>query len=741
MKDISWTLLRGDCKTLPDVDAALSNALIDSNDHALSCVARVHYDLYSALVQSEFWKDEDLGADLSAIATRLKGGRLAILPKLPPLHDVVADPTLSDKILAEVLILAGDGHRAFWYQPDAKELREIRESDLASIFKSHQQLAVLSVDAGHFELPSGAHTSHFVRLAECLANTDDLDRIVYWIARDIAVRREGPTDRQELLLLVDNPSTLIIALRLAQVFPNAKIRYDCVRAYPETPNGVSDLSQWLQQRLNGCSEIHCIVSVSSTGGLTTALKRAASELNISMHCSVLYGTTPGLGDVPYCNLDIAGYWHKETAALCHACVDQQAVFRIDKARYFLTQRNVSSVALPPTLFEKQRPFVERYGKYDGVLRTHVNDLSFGNGKHRAFSVDVRNLLAIKDFQDEVEKGVRAITPPPDLVVVPSHDGAQAVGQFIQERLGLPLFVHSTMRLNPENPEDRTLVDKLTGARSLLIADDIAYSGERMQSYIKAIRESGQVYQAPPLITLFPLLATPSNEGQFSTAIRGIQSDHNGRVLRVSSLYQFPLPDWSDSSCPWCFESRRIRAQAGAFGEDESDETDARGALLDKLEEGLVAQDWVSLPAQQRAPMFGKDSPLLDAGASPIQVLFSCASAVQQARTVSGSGRLDPEGFPQSKVVGARVIRDFQNETLLVICILRCLLSSELDEEAKVYVRDHLIKKASEAGDSADQWALQELLLAQMRGLASRSIDAAELADTYRKAGFGAFLAA
>jgi hypothetical protein len=164
-------------------------------------------------------------------------------------------------------------------------------------------------------------------------------------------------------------------------------------------------------------------------------------------------------------------------------------------------------------------------------------------------------------------------------------------------------------------------------------------------------------------------------------------------------------------------------------------------LLDDLENGLSAQAWVSLPAKQNAPLFGKDSPLLSSGTLPTQVLFSCASAVQQARTATNRGsRLDPEGFPQSRVVGARVIRDFQNETLLVVCILRCLLSSELEDEAKIYVRDVLIAKIFEDDDSPDQWALQELLLAQMRGLASRS-DEAQLSNVYRKAGFSAFLAA
>jgi hypothetical protein len=66
------------------------------------------------------------------------------------------------------------------------------------------------------------------------------------------------------------------------------------------------------------------------------------------------------------------------------------------------------------------------------------------------------------------------------------------------------------------------------------------------------------------------------------------------------------------------------------------------------------------------PSFGKDSPLLRADASPMQVLFACASAVQQVRTAKDKNRLDPEGFPKSTVLGVQVIRDFQNETLIVI---------------------------------------------------------------------------
>ena len=739
MENTSWTLLRGDFKNISDIDAALSNVSVDSSDDTLSCVARVHHDFYTTLTQTAFWDGADVDIDLKSLKERLKGGRLAILPRLPPLHALVEDPLLSKKILANVLMLASRNPGTLFSHPTPEELHEIRESELATIVRSHQQLAVLSVGEGHFELPSGAHTSHFVRLAECLSNADDLERIVYWIAQDIVKRYDDPNNLASLLVLVDNPSTLIIALRLAQVFPRAKVKYDCVRAYPETSDGVYELEQWLKQRVVGCTEIYCIVSVSSTGGLTTSLKRAAKTLDVDIRSAVLYGTTAGLQEAPYCNLDIPDYWHVEAANSCGECRKQQAVFRIDKARYFLTQRNVTSVALPAPLFEQQRGFVEAYGKHDGVLRTHVNDLSWIAGKHRAFSIDVSALLTIPEFQNEVEDRIHKLAKRPDLVVVPTHPGARLLGQFLSEKLGLRVYYHPTLRLDTAKEGDRVLADALSNSDALLIVDDIAYSSERIQSYVKAIRESGKIFRAPANITLFPLLVVPSTDSQFTTAIRGIESDHDGKSLKVKFLYRFPLPDWDVTACPWCFESKKLRSLSDAFGADENDETDARGTLLDDIETGVCAENWISKPAETSAPVFGNDSPLLASQASSIQVLFACASAVQQARHLGNAKNLDPQSFPQSRVVGARVLQDFQNETLLVVSFLRCLLSSELDEEAKIYVRDGLIEKISDAPDSPDKWALQELLLAQMRGLASRITDAARLSDIYQRAGYGAFL--
>lgn len=124
----------------------------------------------------------------------------------------------------------------------------------------------------------------------------------------------------------------------------------------------------------------------------------------------------------------------------------------------------------------------------------------------------------------------------------------------------------------------------------------------------------------------------------------------------------------------------------------------------------------------------------------MQVLFACASAVQQARTTNAKGqaKLDPQGFPESTVLDAAVIRDFQNETLLVVSLVRCLSRTEVGEPLKKY----LCAQANAIGHeqySHDLWALREFLLAEMRSIALPIEDEVAREQVYARAQFTGFL--
>ncbi|WP_157768714.1 hypothetical protein [Paracidovorax avenae] len=65
------------------------------------------------------------------------------------------------------------------------------------------------------------------------------------------------------------------------------------------------------------------------------------------------------------------------------------------------------------------------------------------------------------------------------------------------------------------------------------------------------------------------------------------------------------------------------------------------------------------------------------------------------------------------------------------------MAAELDDAAKVYLRTGLLVNAEKRAE-ADNWALQELLIAEIRGLVSRTNED-ELTEIYKIAGFDAFL--
>lgn len=738
----NWIFAGSELTSTADIDAALSQAADGLDSVPEGFFVRVTAHLFRALAQQpslEQSEDDEsmIPPSLDDLSMRLRGASLAIFPPIPQSHKVVDDSELVALMLKTPLWLRGmETGQAVVADIGDEELRTIREIDLLNVVESQRNRAILSVSDGHFELPSGAHTTHFFRLAECLIDVNDLDRIVYWIARDMESQRKKGSEFSELLVLVDNPSTLIIALRLAQLFP--RIRYECVHAYPERPGGGSELKDWIDSRLSGRTRLHCIMSVASTGSFVKLLSDAARKLGIATYCSVLYATEKQASLEPYCTLHIDGFHHFNNASTCTLCKDNNSsVFRIDKAQYFLTERKQDAVGLPFSRFKKQRSFLERYGSVGGVLRTHVNDPGWKGGRHRAFSVDVTPLLAVNDFRIEIQQKIKEAAP--DLIVVPSHPAAHAIGQYLKSELGMHVVSHPTLRLDTSHEEDCGIAEAISAAKSMMIVDDIAYSAERIQAYVKALRESPEDFKIPDRVTILPLLVLPHDDAKWSTAVRGIESDHDGKVLKIASLYHFALPDWDERCCPWCIESRQLKELSSAFDEDDSDETDSRGTLLDNSDAGLTGLDWMSIRRGFTASTLGTGSPILSVGAIPSQVLFSCASAVQQARHSDDSARLSPDRFPRSSVLGVRVVEDNQNETLLVICLLRCLLRSEIEEKAKAYLRGQILRIGIKNSQEPDRWALQELLLAQLRGMASWIDDKVSRETAYVEAGFQSFL--
>jgi hypothetical protein len=723
-------LLSDKLESAEDIDAALSGAADDHHGTATEYVVRVSPSLFRTVSMP---KVTELQGAWDTVVRRLKGKSLVLIPALPTIPESLGDPQLLDCIDWPLLRLTGNDQGSdSWKTLSDVETADIREADLEAIVASASVRSILTLGTGHFELPSGAHTSHFLRLAECLADLDTVDRIVQWIARNVArTVRDLPSKRQ-LAILVDNPSMLVLALRFSQLFPSTRVLCHCLPAYPESADAGDEMTAWLEQRLpNDCTNLLSIVGVSSTGALQRLVSASCDSLSVKAQFCVLFSTTDTTSEV-YCRLNIDGYAHFSEDAECPMCKEESPVFKIDRARYFLHEHKVDTVPLPIRLFDPQREFLAKYGSTPGVLLTHADDPNDSNPRHHAFYVSVSALLKQDGFREELRDRLKDFPIESTLVLIPPHPTGREIAGFV-ESLGFRVRFHSDLRIRVEEEAERLLADEISACQTMVIIDDLAFSGSRLRAFSRSIREAGRVFQAPKEIIFLPLVVLAESVDDWGKVRRGLEANHPDQTRKLTWLYQLQLPNWDKTTCPWCSEQRELERLPALTADD----TDEQGARLLKPQ-GLESDTWINHLLRLVVPAFGANSPILPAGSNAIQVLFSCAAAVQQART-SGppSKRLNAQGFPIAVLLDAAVMQNFQNEMLIVVSLLRCLKRNELSDALRTYLRSLTLDLAGGRG-LHDEWALRELLLAEKRGLIPRVKDAGDRARVYARAQFDAY---
>jgi len=154
--------------SVDDIDAALSAVADDYHGSATEYLARIDCTFFRAISTPELMSNLGNWQD---IVLRLKGTSLVLWPALPSFDHLQANPDTLDVIdLPPLRLSAGSDGKPIWQSLDHDTASAVRKIDLEHIVKLHEKRCMLTVSTGHFELPSGAHTSHFFRAAECLAD-------------------------------------------------------------------------------------------------------------------------------------------------------------------------------------------------------------------------------------------------------------------------------------------------------------------------------------------------------------------------------------------------------------------------------------------------------------------------------------------------------------------------------------------------------------------------------------------
>jgi hypothetical protein len=691
--------------SIEDIDAALSNVALDYLGSATEYLARVTAKFFLRVSQPALGDSQDAWASIRA---RLKSSSLVLIPALPSPAEAAANGTVLAVVGYPLVRLRGTAKGLEWGMLSPEEEHAIRDADLQEIIQRNRERCTLTIDGAHFELPSGAHTTHFVRFAECLADIETVDRLVFWIARHHQTLIEAVPHGQSVVSVVDHPSLLVVGVRLAQVFPSSRMVCRCLAAYPESADAAAEMREWLEKLPSDLGLLLMVVSISSTGSLARMVTGACEELNIPADVSTLYQTTERAQEVAFCLLVLENYEHFHDMHACAICSrGETTVFRIDRARYFLHERRIRKVALPPKIFEPSKPFLEQFGGKNGVLLTHVRDPNDVNPRHHAFYVSVHALLQCSDFVEQLIAAILDMKPAVDLVVVPNHPIGHELADLLRVKVAIPVVLHNDLRLDPNDASHAPLLQTIVASKHLLIVDDLSFSGRRIQAYNRALREGH--FETPDTVTFFPLIVLCESADAWARVVRGIVDHHGEKRRFVRFMYDLPLPDWDERKCPWCVERKQLEALP-AFADEIYN---IRGAKLQQLS-GLGGDAWVS--TDKPLPTLGKSSPILPQGSNSIQVLFSCAAAVQRARTHQDPARrLDPEGFPHSGLLHESVFAHFQNEMLLNVCLLRSIRPSELSNELRAHLAEKLARLQN-LHELHDAWALGEFEIARRRGM-------------------------
>jgi hypothetical protein len=585
-----------------------------------------------------------------------------------------------------------------------------------SIEEGLPRCIVHAPDGQHFELPSKAHASHFIRLSEAFDCVEAVQRTAYWVVVSLVaglVRDESLPERR---FLVDHPSMLLLGTHVNQIY-GGEHQVLCLKGYPSEAALRADASRILVKG----PPVTAVIGISSTGKLARLLKELADASQVELNiCLAFAATDIPDGPTPLARLSVEDYFHSSDVGSCEHCGQATPPpIRVHGNSFLIGIAEIKEVKLQRGFFKEQRPFLDKYGAVPGALRVHFDDPNEVHPRHHAFGIDATVLLRMPDFLDEVLKTLRSLDPQPDFVVIANHKASDLLRETISKWRNLPVV----------------FIDQLDGLKGLsrmptvLVFDDKIVAGDRMRNLNVNLRTPrSHLWDTFKHVHFFAPIVTTRSKKQLEEVRSGLTTNHDwGATLH--HLYCVHLPDWHTSAdCPWCQEKGWLERLASEGGKLDSPLIDrlaqlSTGELLHPMEHLAASPGTAPFPSLGAGSVAGK------AGSSQLQVLVATASAVQQLRTGDGTN-LNPHSLTKPTRLACFVFRDAYTEKLIACSILRSLTSDEVSVEMGKYLLKAIQNPALFTGSDIYQIELAMALIAGKMGTARQIATAWEKLVAY-----------
>ncbi len=549
----------------------------------------------------------------------------------------------------------------------------------------------------HYVAPSGRHCGQFIRVADMIRDRESLDTLAFWFRPTVVGARVVVGDTWGIA------SVIIRSLQLAR----SEAHFDCLPAHPARQREfIAGVVKGATPFLRQDDKVVILASISDTGSLIRAIEREFQErvpFDIQIQVVSILATgsfSQRSGDDTMAKLPDS--FRSYEAKDCPHCKEGSTAHRVDPALYFITRRQSAPVNITAHHAAPGQRFVKKYSDHPGVLRAHHHDAN--DSRHHSLDVCVEKLIDIPLFAQQLETLLDKIAPFPQAVVVPRHTAGIRLGEYAAEHYGCPLVVSNNLRPNSASDDEPRAnehsIESLRSIDNLLVIDDVANTGSRLSEYNRAIREELTNIKRVTFLVAVNRMESARQWESLQSSLTD-QVHWKAELLCVETLL---LPTQKAEDCPWCIEYDQLAALAEPLPEVPQWMLE-RLSRLSELENGIQSEPLLRLPGCE-ARVVARGSPMVHEGASEIEAVFACASALQRLRTDEQRGkRLDPSG-DVPHVLGANLMERY-SEGLLQAALLRLVRGEEWDSE---YRREGWKELLSELADGKNEIAVGELLL-------------------------------
>lgn len=596
-------------------------------------------------------------------------------------------------------------------------LSEIRKYDLKGLVENNEYCTISAPLDGHFITPSGRHATHFVRGADALNSFNALDRISFWLREVIDENCSG--------VIVDVAPLMSVTLHCSQL-NGINIPFTCLKKNIVGQNNTVDARSILSKfktRINPNGNLVILLSLSVSGTTMESIERCCNEVGFKNNIKTLnifsFPNSSGKSS-SLCELSSELTWHSdEKNCLYCSSESRKRKYPIDPNTFYpkistpatikLSTRHLGKLDISTTTQVKTisgaREFYKEYGKIQGLFKFHHTDKdNHYSLRHHAVYLDIGNLVdSSSSFREEVKRKVDKIIKERgnlDLIIRPKHSAAGKLVDVINN--ADKYAVIESENLWDVSPEIQSLIRQ---AGHILILDDCCITGGRSLAYLRSIRCIYEGVRSEDInlknLSFFSTIIRPPRAEIIKDLIDGFSK--HAWTNHIDTLYQFLIPHWNETQCPWCFERNKL-SELSANPFDENDWTQKRIDFLDSQNMSNSSSSLLLAFPNTKYPEMSASSPMIETGYTQDVVLFLVASAIQASRDNIKS----PLGHSllKSNVFSFDSFTRF-SDGLLQAALLRFSKCHEWDENFFSLIMDNGVKAALQ---DPDDCILPELLL-------------------------------